>query len=232
MLVSMTLRSFIVLLGTLTTFLGGPATALANSSDVASTQAYLEANYAIVQYATARIPTAEASLSRLVSQIDRECPRAAAASPQDTDSEQLSNEVIGNMVTSVIRPGLQVARTFVRKVAPLHWSDHALNSAIHSYASKVKVLSTLAAPHLCADVKSWVASDFQTLPASTVSFDKTFVPNWVGVGELPSRLGAYETAQDRALAKRTMKLEERWEEFEARAVESWGSIMDEMVLQP
>ena len=228
----MTARTCLILPVALAALLAGPSLALASSADTAAAHAYLEANYKLMKYADAHIPQGEAAIAGVVRQVRGECPKAAAESPQDTDSEQLSNEVIGAIVTSVVKDGLGAARSFVRSVAPLHWSNRGLNRTIHAYAAKVKVLTTLSAPHLCADVKAWAASGFKTLPASTVAFDKRFVPAWVGAGELPESLKPYEPAADRPLVRQTVRLEERWEDFEAKEVESWGAIMDAMVLQP
>jgi hypothetical protein len=228
----MTVRAGAILFVALAALVAGPPCAMASSADTANAHAYLEANYRLMRYADAHIAQGEAAIAGVVRGVRRECPNAAAESPQDTDSEQLSNEVIGAIVTSVVKIGLGEARSFVRSVAPLHWSNRGLNRTIHSYAAKVKVLTTLAAPHVCADVKAWAASAFKTLPASTVAFDKKFMPAWVGAGELPDSLKPYEPASDRSLVRATVRLEERWEDFEAREVESWGAIMDTMVLQP
>jgi hypothetical protein len=113
------------------------------------------------------------------------------------------------------------------------WPASAANArSIQAYAAKGKVLSSLAVPHLCADVKAWVASRFETLPASTASFAPRFMSVWVAPGFLPAALSAYETAADRSLAHRTAQLEEQWTEFEAFEVETWGKIMNALVLQP
>jgi hypothetical protein len=226
----MTVRAPVVLFAALAALAAGPSCALA--SDAASTQAYLHANLALMQYANSHIPQAEKVLTGVVRQIRRECPHAAAESPQNADSTQLSNEVIGTMVTTVVRTSLRTARRFVRTVSPLRWSNRGLTRTIQAYAAKVKVLTGLAVPHLCADVKAWTASAFKTLPATTVAFDRRFVPAWVGAGELPDSLRAIAPAEDRALVRRTIQLESKWADFEAREVESWGSIMDTMVLQP
>jgi hypothetical protein len=216
----------------LAALLAGPSCALASSTDTANAHAYLEANLALMKYADAHIPQAEAAIASVVRQNRNECRQAAAESPQNSDSEQLSNEVIGAIVTSVVKAGLGEARHFVHSVAPLRFSNRGLDRTIHSYAAKVKVLTTLAAPHVCADVKAWVASGFKTLPATTIAFDKRFMPAWVGAGELPDSLTPYVAASDRSLVRQTVRLEEKWEDFEAREVESWSAIMDLMVLQP
>jgi hypothetical protein len=212
--------------------LAGAPLAQADAGDVASTQAYVRADYTLVRYANSRIPAAEAALSGIVTGVRRECPRVAAESPQDTDSEQLDHEVIGTMVTTAIRPGLPHGRAFINAVKSLRWSNSGLTHTIQQYVTKLKVMGELPIPNLCSDVKSWVASGFQTLPQFTVSFDKSFLPTWVAIGELPAALTPYETPAVRALASRASKLENNLTEFEARAVEWWGTILDEMVLQP
>ncbi|HEX5853476.1 MAG TPA: hypothetical protein VFY36_10335 [Solirubrobacteraceae bacterium] len=226
----MTLGKLIILPVALVALAAGPSCALAD--DAASTHAYLRANLALMRYANSHIPQAEKVLSGVVRRIGRECPRAAAESPQNADSTQLSNEVIGTMVTTVVRTSLHTGRSFVRTVTPLRWSNRALTRTIQAYASHVKVLLGLAVPDLCADVRAWTASGFKTLPAATVAFDRVFMPAWVGAGELPAALSRYESAGDRALARQAAKLESRWADFEAREVESWGAIMDALVLQP
>jgi hypothetical protein len=72
-----------------------PTTALAAPSDIAATRAYVQANYRLVQAAVSKIGPIEATLRGVLSKVRRECPMAAAGSPQDPNSEQLSNEVIG-----------------------------------------------------------------------------------------------------------------------------------------
>jgi len=209
-----------------------PASALADAADIAATQTYLQANYALVHYFTSHIPAARAELASVLSGVRRECPSAAAGSPEDVDSEQLSNEVIGTMVTTVIQHNLAPIRTAIRATAHLRWSNYALTRTVQAYVAKGKVLTSLAVPHLCADVKAWAAGGFETLPASTASFAPRFMSVWVAPGYLPAALSAYETAEDRTLAHRTVQLEEQWTEFEAYEVETWGKIMNALVLEP
>jgi hypothetical protein len=209
-----------------------PTGAQAASSDAAATQSYLQANYALVSYFAAHIPAARAELAGVLAGVRRECPQAAAASPEDVDSEQLSNEVVGTMVTTVVQQNLPPTHAFERAVQSLRWSNHALTKAVQAYVAKGKTLISLTVPHLCADIAAWVASDYRTLPASTVSFDARFMPSWIAPGFLPHALAAYETPQERSLARRTVHLEEKWTEFEAYEVETWGDIMNALVLQP
>ncbi len=213
--------------------LAAPSCALAASGDVASTQAYIQANYALVQAGRAKLAAAAAALLAVRRQIGGECPRAAAESPQNADSTQLSNEVIGAIVIAAIRTDLPAGANFVRAVKGLRWSNHKLTSTVQSYAGKLKVLNTLAPPNVCADVRAWVASDYRTLPASTVRFDQLFEPNWVGIGELPALLAPSERPNQRAVLRRTSQLESQLTDFEAEdGVETWSQIMNTLVLNP
>jgi hypothetical protein len=210
----------------------GPAGALAASRDVASTSAYVQADYTLVRAIKAHLPTSQARLVGLLGQVRRECPLAAAGSPQDPESTQLSDELIGAMVLNGGRVDLQAVRAFTATVKPLRWSNPALTSTIQAYAGKLRTLSRLAVPPLCADVRAWAAGGFRSLPTGTIRFDSVFMPAWVGAGELPSQLTAYERPQDRALAGRAGRLELLVSEFEARAVETYGELMNALALLP
>jgi hypothetical protein len=228
----MTARWPCTLLATLAVLAAAPSLATAATGNAASTQTYVHGNYTVVHYFTSHIPQVKAEIASVLTGVQRECPLAAAGSPQNVDSEQLSDEVIGTMVTTATQHNLPPILKGIREAVPLHWSNSALTRSIKAYVAKAKVLSTLAVPHLCADVKEWVANGFKTLPGNTASFAPRFLSAWVAPGYLPAGLAPYETAQDKALARRTAKLEEQWSEFEANEVETWGNIMNAMVLQP
>ena len=210
----------------------GPATALAGSGDTAATKAYIQANYRLVQAAASRTHRIEAALHGVLTDVRRECPMAAAGSPQDADSEQLSNEVIGALVTAAIAVDRAAGRQFASAAWHLTWSNPALTRTVHAYVGKVTTLIALAPPNLCTDVKSWAASGFLELPVSTISFAPRFMSAWVAPGELPDTLAPYETPGDRQLARRTNRLEEDFSELEAREVETWGQIMNTLALWP
>jgi hypothetical protein len=100
------------------------------------------------------------------------------------------------------------------------------------FSATDRVLAKLAPPHLCADVGAWVASGYRTLPAATVAFDRVFMPAWVGIPRPPAGLGAFADAQQRSLLKRSDALIVQLAEGEARAVKTWGDIVDELGVQP
>ncbi len=206
--------------------------AAAQASDASATGAYLQANLALVNASNSAIPAVERTLRSLRVRLGGECARAAANSPEDTDSEQLSNEVIGAMVTTADRVDLAAGSTFVRAVRGLRWSSSSLTRQVAAYASHVSRLIALPVPKICRDIRTWASSGFQTLPAGTIPFDTTFLANWVAPGDLPAALSRYETPAERALARRTARMEERVTDLEAREVETWGHIMNELELLP
>jgi len=211
----------------------GVDSASASQGDVAATRAYLEVNYGFVQLIASKIKQIEARLHQVQSGVARECPMAAVGSPEDTESEQLSNEVIGTLVESAVPLLVHTAALrFLLVAGGLHWSDARLTRVVHSYVAKLEKIAILGTPSLCTDVRAWAASGYRTLPASTVGFDAQFMSNWVSAGELPTGLERYESASERPLLRRTRQLEDEIAELEAREVETWRTIMNDLVLLP
>jgi hypothetical protein len=209
------------------------APALAGQGDTAATRAYIQADYALVHAAKVNLKTSEAALQQLRRQIAADCPKAAARSPQDTNSEQLSNELVGAMTVVAIQPDRGAVAAFARTVKSLRWSNATLTRTVHSYATRLATLSVLPAPDVCADVKAWVASGYKTLPASAASFDSRYYKVEVAVGEVPSKLLApSEQPDERPVLARAEKLEGQLSEAEANAVYTWGHIMESLALNP
>ncbi len=209
-----------------------PAGAYAQSANVAATGAYIQANYQLVQTVFSSIARVEAAVHGVLDRTRRECPTAASGSPQDPQSTQLSDEVIGAMVTAVVQLDPAAGRRFVAAVGPLRWSSPQLTRTIHAYGDNVRALVALAPPALCADVHAWAADGFHSLPASTVRFDAVFMPNWVAAGLLPTGLARFETPAERPLLARTEHMESELTELEAREVETWREIMNTLELLP
>jgi hypothetical protein len=209
-----------------------PPGALAAGGNAAATQRYVQANYALVRVARSHLAAAEAGPLHVLAKVQQECPLAGAGSPQNAESTQMSDEVIGAMVISAAQPDLQAIKTFIRTTAGLSWSNHALTSAVRAYAGNLKTLLSLSLPNLCGEVKAWAADGFHTLPASTVAFVAKFMPAWVALGYLPQKLTAYESSGQRSLARRCEPLESLITEAEARAVAHYGAIMNTLGISP
>jgi hypothetical protein len=206
--------------------------ALAGSGDAAATQTYVQANYALVRVADVHLKTSEAAPLEVLAGVRRQCPNAGAGSPQDPESTEMSNEVIGAMVLSAGRPDRPAIGKFIRTVARLHWSSASLTRAVSDYAGKLKTLLSLPTPDLCADVRAWAASGYRTLPADTVAFDAKFMPAWVALGSLPRQLAAGESPATRSLRHRAERIEAALADGEARAVAHYTLIMNALTLWP
>jgi hypothetical protein len=214
-------------------FTATSVSALASQGDASATRAYIQADYALVHTAKVNLKTSEAALQKLRRKIAAECPKAAAGSPQDTNSEQLSNELVGAMTVVAIQPDKAAVATFASTVKRLRWSNATLTRKVHSYATRLKTLSMLPAPNVCGDVRAWVAGHYQALPASTVSFDSRYYKVEVAVGEVPAKLLApSEQADERPVLAHAEKLEGQLSEAEANAVYTWGHIMESLALNP
>jgi hypothetical protein len=208
-----------------------PPAALARSGNAAATRVYIQANYTLVRVARANLAVGNAALKSLVLQLTSQCPMAAAESPQDHDSEQLSNELVGALTVVAYRPDAAAMGAFASAVGGLRWSNPTLTRIVRTYAAKVKGLAALATPDVCGDVKEWVASGYQTFPASAAQFDQRYEVVDIEAEEVPLRLLApYETAGEASLLRRTKRLEAPLAEAEANAVADYTKIMDSLEL--
>lgn len=220
-------------IGTLSPAAAAPAAGSARSADAAATEVYVAANYALARTVVADLPSGRAALSSLVHQIAGRCPSAAAGSPEDRDSEQLSDEVIGALSVAVFRLDAPAIDRFTRAVAPLRWSDRRLTRMVRTYAAKLHGMATLGMPDLCGDVQTWAAGGYRMLPATTISFDRRFLAVRVETQEVsPELLARSERPGETAILHRTDRLEGQLVDAEAQAVHDWSRILDALGLNP
>jgi hypothetical protein len=207
-------------------------TAPALASDTSATEAYLRANYQLVRVARANLGASIADYHAVLTEVRSRCPAAAAGSPQDSESTELSNEVIGAMVLSAAKPDRAAIGSFLRSVAGLRWSSGQITQSVSGYRTSLAALYRLARPDVCGDVSRWAATGFTSVPASTRAFDHVFVPSWVGLGMVPAGMSHLESAQGRQLAAGASADVYVLENAESQAVETWGDIMDALELNP
>jgi hypothetical protein len=219
-------------LGTVLVLAIGPATALAGPGDEASTRSYARADLALVQYAAARLGTAETLLQGVLNKARADCPMAAAESPQNPESTMISNEIIGAMVLAAYHAARPEITVFVRDTSRLSWSNRALTRSVRAYASKLRTLSVLKAPDLCYDIRGWKASGYTKLPPATIAFNQRFVPAWVAIGEVPPQLFRYASGDARSTLRRASGLEAKLADFEAHAVQTYANIMNALGVSP
>jgi hypothetical protein len=207
-----------------------PATA-SGASNVATTEAYVRANYALVLAGHRYTPAGRAGIRELRQRLRNECPAIVAGSPQNEDSEKLTWEVIGAMTIVGYHPGAAAAAKFARAVSKLSWSNGALTRAVRSYARMGLAEVRTPLPDVCGDLRAWKASGYTALAATTVRFRKTFYKNYVGVGFLPrAMLAPYLNSSQSVLLRRSRQYEEGIAEAEALEVETFGEIIDSLGL--
>ena len=107
-----------------------------------------------------------------------------------------------------------------------------LTREVQAYVSHVRVLSKLAAPDLCADVRAWASSGFQKLAPGTEAFDRVFMPNWVAAGNLPAALSRFEQGSTGSLARRAQLAGRHIHRLRSSQVAVWGNIMNALELWP
>jgi hypothetical protein len=207
-----------------------PASAFGASKDQRATRSYILASYALIQAARASIPIAEASVATLDKQISEECPHVALESPQDRESERLADEVAGALWSIVYHLDATAISRFTAVVKPLRWSNHKLTHIADNYANSLSQLAALPMPNLCADVRAWTVSGFQTVPTSTSQFDKQ--ADAIGAATIPPKLLApYEHGSDKQIALRTNHLEVLLEHAESSiGFDDWSSLLETLGL--
>jgi hypothetical protein len=207
-----------------------PAEATATPRDRASTHAYIQANFALERAANASIAPTEASVALLNQKLGQECPKVGAGSPQNAESQKASYEVAGALWSVSYGAVAGPIGTFVRAVKPLHWSNPKITRIAQGYARSLSELAALPMPNICADVRTWSASGFHTIPTATVSFDQ-HVESIEG-HTIPARLLApYERSSDRSVVARTSRLETKLERAETVAgFNDWDTLLETLAL--
>jgi hypothetical protein len=210
-----------------------PATATAanhTSQDLASTHAYIQANYALARATEARVAPAQAAVETLNGRLGQECPRVGAGSPENTASAPMSYEVAVALWSTSYGIDAGPIRTFAGAVKRLHWSNSRLTHLAHSYATDLYELSTLALPDLCGDVRAWQATGFRTVPADTASLDRrveAIEPHTVPT----SLLEPYVRLADKGLLARTTRLETKLLDTETvTGFSDWDQILETLGL--
>ena len=212
--------------------LAAAAAVPAAASDGSATRAYLTANLKLARTAAGLIPRARTAIDGVAAHIRADCPAAAAQSPQNPQSTQLSNELIGAMVISAYHIDVPGLRRFVAAASGLRWSSGALTATVRAYVAHVRTLAELGVPDVCGDVRAWRASGYRALPAATAAFSPRFMEAWVGLGEVPPGMGRFATGPLSGLVRAAAPYESALSQFEANEVETWGHMMDVLELSP
>ncbi len=206
------------------------ASAAASARDLASTHAYLEANYAVLHSVVGGWPSDEAKVRALDQKIHGECPLAGAGSPQNESAQKLSTEVVGALWATVYDANAKAIQRFAKAVRSLRWSNAAITRGVRHYTQGLREMIALEVPSLCRDVRAWSAAGFKAAPASTDQFDHRVEA--IEVKE-PSQhlLAPYEQASDRGVATLVAHLAKRYGELEfSHGQNDWNALLEVLAL--
>jgi hypothetical protein len=224
----MAIKSLLVSLFAGAALVLAPTTAFASSGDFAATQALARATDTLVRAATPDVSKGLAAAQRYGNRIASQCPGAAAGSPQNHESEQLDDELIGAMTVAGYSTAAGPIATFAHTVRGLRWSNARLTRTVRTFAAKLQKLSTLALPNVCGDVQTWAAGGFATVPANTAQFVPHYLTVTPEAEEVPLMihlLMPYASPSDFPILRRVERLEVRLGEAEAAAVETYSRVI-------
>jgi hypothetical protein len=223
------LRRFAIPLAALTVGLT-PAGAAAAPRDVASTHAYLVAGYAALHATVTTWSSVEANIHKLDLKFAAECPNVGAGSPQNEESQHMSYEVAGALWATGYHTDAKLVQRFVQAVKPLRWSNGAITRSARRFTRGLHEMAVLPVPDLCGDVRTWGATGFTTIPASTLAYDRHVEA--IEVKEIPPRLLApYVQPADRGLAARDVRLNTQFEELEiVKGFNDWDTLLETLGL--
>jgi hypothetical protein len=207
-----------------------PASASETQQDATSTHAYLVAAYGALHAVVSRWSAVEADIHRLDQGIQAECAGVAAGSPQSEEEQKLSYEVVGALWATSYQADATIIQRFRKTVDPLKWSNPAVTRGARAYARSLHEMAVLHIPHVCADVRSWVADGFKTVPTDTQRFDRRVEA--IEINELPRKLlSPYLQGANRALLARVEHAARQFEEIEfVHGQGDWDALLEVLAL--
>lgn len=205
-------------------------TLAASGEDASSTHTTLVAASSTLQQVVNTWPTMEASLHKLNLKFASECPHVGAGSPQSESEQKLSYEVAGALWATAYHADAKIAQKFIAVVSPLRWSNPSITRRAHKFITGLREMIALKVPDLCGDVRSWTASGYKTIPASTLQFDQHVEAIEVEVPS-PHILSAYVPAADRSLFAKVEHLITRFDELEFTTGQRyWDTLLETLAL--
>jgi hypothetical protein len=205
-------------------------TSAASSHDLASTHAYLTADYAILHTTVSGWSRVEAAIGRLDARFASQCPHIGAGSPQSEEEQKLSLEVAGALWATGYDVNAGAVKRFVKAVGHLTWSNPATTRAARQLTKALSAMTSLAIPPLCADVRTWAAGGYGAVPADVTSYAKHVEA--IEINQIPRKLLApFLHGSDTGLAARDAQLNTRFEELEfVHGQDQWNKLLEVLSL--
>jgi hypothetical protein len=203
-----------------------PAAALGTPQDIASTHAYIRANYALNRATQTKVKAAQANIETTIHKLGQECPGLGVGSPQNEESQHLSYEVVVALWSASYSIDAGPIRKFASAVRHLHWSNPTLTHRAQRYATDLQDLASLQMPDVCGNVTAWKETGFKTVPASTIQLDRRVEA--IEPKTIPSSLLApYEQPADKAILATTTHIESRLQQIEtAQGFNDWDQALE------
>lgn len=188
-----------------------PCLAFGASENPAATLKFLRADREFAQAVRAKVPAAQASANGFATEVTAECPHILGDVPHTAAFKQLASEATLAMLDVFARPLVQAGVVFADHVARLRWSSGPLTRLVHRHAAEERAEAKVLPPHLCADLKAWLASDYRIVPQGTQTFLRTYLAAREGPEAsdeaILGKLTRYERPSMRALADTIKHLE-------------------------
>jgi hypothetical protein len=209
-----------------------PAAALASSQDVTSTHAAIAADHALDRARVQMIAATQATVESYRARLAAECPDAGAGSPETEAAEPMSAEVANALWSIAYGAAAAPIARFAKVIGPLRWTSGRFSHAIHTLASSLSGLSEVRLPDICADVRAWTASGFETVPSDALELNRQLEP--LQLPEIPwSVVARDERGGDASLVRYIEHAETKLAEAEfVLGQKDWYQVLETVGLAP
>jgi hypothetical protein len=189
-----------------------------SSGDASATSAYLKDEYALTRAEATSFPAGIAAVEALAGKVRTECPGVLANAPKpapgtapSSTEEQISEVELDAVFSAGARTEHARLERFAHEVAQLHWGDGVLTRLVHSHATDEAARAAIPAPDLCADMRSWVASGYETISAATEGYLHVEAALSATIerakAAIKRKLPQYESRSDTRIAHKIVSLE-------------------------
>jgi hypothetical protein len=141
-----------------------PASARATPQDVASTHAAIVAGYALAHAAVANIAVAQSRIQAYDRRLAGECPGVGKGTPEIESSQPMSHEVASALWSIAYGAVAGPIHRFAKAVRGLRWTSGRFTRTTRTFAANLTALTSIPLPDLCADVRTWTAGGFESVP--------------------------------------------------------------------
>jgi len=209
-----------------------PTPALASGQDVAATHTAIAADYSLAHLRVSMINSTQAKVESYKHKLASECPDAGAGSPETEAAEPMSGDVADALWSIDYGAAAGPIARFGSAIRSLHWSSATFSRAIHGLASNLNSLAMIRMPDLCADVRSWTASGFKTVPPQVLELDHHVEP--LSLPEVPWKLVARdERGNEASMVAYIQHAETKLGEAEFTLGQSdWYQVLETVGLEP